>query len=252
MQKYLDINEQGLSVRCKLYYGTDARNISDIVIATYGFGGNKDNSATEKFAERMLSKNKKGGVLVFDWPYHGADARNKLTISECLTYFQMVIDYAKRELGAQRLYSYGTSFGGFINLIYLAENENPFERIALRCPAVKMYDIMAVRITDEERTKLKKGKEIVRGYQRPIKLSQEFFDELGSYNVTSNEYFDVAEKMLIIAGNKDDFIALSDVEEFCDNNVIECVVIDKADHPFSDPRIMDLAISKIVDFFQNS
>ncbi|MDY5112559.1 MAG: hypothetical protein SPE66_02470, partial [Bilifractor sp.] len=72
MVKNFDINEQKYSIRCKYYCGKDPHSVTDIVIATYGFGGNKDNSATEKFAERLISKYKHFGVVVFDWPAHGA------------------------------------------------------------------------------------------------------------------------------------------------------------------------------------
>ena len=53
MEKYFDINESGFSIRCKLYYNKDLHNLPHIVVATYGFGGNKDNKAIEKFAERI-------------------------------------------------------------------------------------------------------------------------------------------------------------------------------------------------------
>ena len=43
MEKYIDINENGLSVRCKLFYQKDFRNIPNLAICTHGFGGNKEN-----------------------------------------------------------------------------------------------------------------------------------------------------------------------------------------------------------------
>ena len=38
MEKYIDINENGYSVRCKLFYQKDFRNIPNLVICTHGFG----------------------------------------------------------------------------------------------------------------------------------------------------------------------------------------------------------------------
>ena len=55
MEKYFDINESGFSIRCKLYYNKDLHDLPHIVVATYGFGGNKDNKAIEKFAERLTT-----------------------------------------------------------------------------------------------------------------------------------------------------------------------------------------------------
>ena len=34
MEKYIDINENGYSVRCKLFYQKDFRNIPNLVICT--------------------------------------------------------------------------------------------------------------------------------------------------------------------------------------------------------------------------
>ena len=48
-ETYFSINEDGLSIRCKLY-GTGAREYSRVVIFGHGFGGHKDNRAAEKFA----------------------------------------------------------------------------------------------------------------------------------------------------------------------------------------------------------
>lgn len=44
-------------------------------------------------------------------------------------------------------------------------------------------------------------------------------------------------------------VPLSVSQQFADNNVIELLPIDGADHAFSNPKLMDVAIGKIVDFF---
>ncbi|MCI5760125.1 MAG: alpha/beta fold hydrolase [Eubacterium sp.] len=249
MVKNFDINEQKYSIRCKYYCGKDPHSVTDIVIATYGFGGNKDNSATEKFAERLISKYKHFGVVVFDWPAHGADSLNRFLPDECVTYFDLAVNYARQEMHAQNLYAYGTSLGGYITLRYLTEHGDPFRKIALRCPAINLYDIMMADITPDEQTKLDRGKEIVRGYTRKIRLTSEFFDQLRAADVRKREYFDFADDMLILQGTKDAFIPFDTVREFAEDNVIELIRMENADHPFSDPGIMDLAISKIIDFF---
>lgn len=249
VEKHFDINEDGYSIRCLIYCEKNPRDAKDFVIATYGFGGNKENHPVKTFAERIISKYKHFAVICFDWPCHGADARNKLILSECMTYFDLVIRYAKNELRAEHLYTYGTSFGGYITLKYLPEQGNPFDKIALRCPAIKMYDIMASRITDDEWKKLNRGKEILRGYTRKIKITKEFLDELKEGDLTKYEYFDFADDILILQGTKDEFVSIDDVRKFCDDNVIEMIAVENADHPFSDPHIMDTAIAKIIDFF---
>jgi len=251
--KYFDINEQGLSIRCKLYYGRDFRQIPNVVIATYGFGGNKDNHAVSKFAEKIISKYKGFGVICFDWPCHGKDARNKLLPVECLTYLELVNGYAKSELKAEHLYNYSSSFGAYITLRDLHEQGvSPYRKIALRCPAVKMYEAIWSHVTPDDEGRLNKGKEIIRGFDRKIKLTKEFFEDLKDHDVSQYEYFDFADDILLVHGTKDEMVPIAEVEAFSDNNVIELIQIENADHPFSNPDYMDLAIGKMVEFFDPS
>lgn len=251
MEKKFDINRDGLSVRCLYYCGKDAKAVTDIVIATYGFGGNKENHATKKFAERLISKYRHFAVITFDWPCHGEDARNRMILDEFTEYYQMVIDHARSDLGAERIYAYGTSLGGYITLLYLEEKGNPFTKIALRVPALHMYENFAGSITEDEWKTLGKGKDITRGFTRKIKLSQDFLDELKAHDVSKGDYLEFADDMLIIAGSKDEYTSVDDIVQFCDDNVIDYEVVENADHPFTDPRLMDLAISKIIGFFGN-
>ncbi|HGO5822846.1 TPA: alpha/beta hydrolase [Mannheimia haemolytica] len=247
MEKRFEINEQGFSIRCKLFYEKELQQIENVVIVLHGFGSSKDLKSNTKFGERLSSKYKGYAALAFDFPCHGDDARKKLSAEESITYLQLVIDYAKTSLNAKNLYAYGTSFGGYLTLKYLAEKGNPFRKIALRAPAVQIYHSLMNRLSEEERQKLAKGREILWGFDRQMKISQAFFDELT--DITQNDYLDYAEQMLILHGTEDEMVALSTSQQFADNNVIELLPIEGADHAFSNPKLMDIAIGKIVEFF---
>lgn len=248
MEKLFDINEQGFSVRCKLFYEKDLSTIDNVVIILHGFGSSKDLKSNTKFGERLSSKYKGYAAIAFDFPCHGADARKKLLVAECQTYLQLAIDYAQNTLNAKNIYAYGTSFGGYLTLKYIAERGNPFRKIALRAPAVQIYHSLMNRMTEDEQQKLAKGKEILWGFERKMKISHEFFDELAASDITQNDYLDYAEQIFILHGTEDEMVPLSVSQQFAENNVIELVAIDGADHAFSNPKLMDVAIGKIVDF----
>ena len=252
MEKHFDINEQGLSIRCKLICkdsDKSARSFEHIAIVTHGFGSNKETTGTLNFGEHLTAKYKGWGVIAFDWPCHGADARKKLSIPECMTYLTLVVDYAKTELQAQNIYNYSTSFGAYITLRYLIERGNPFKKIALRSPGVNMYESMSNHVSDEGFAKLKKGKEIQVGFDRKMKIDQAFMDDLKSFNVRDHEYFDFADDILILHGTKDEMIPIDLVRDFAENNVIEFVPVEGANHPFQNPNHMALAIHQIIEFF---
>lgn len=250
MHKYFDINEQGFSIRCKLYYNKDLHNLSNIVIATYGFGGNKDNKAVEKFADRITTKFKGYGVVCFDWPCHGMDARNKLILDECSLYLEQVLNYVKNELKAEKIFNYSSSFGSYVTLRYINEKgSNPFTKTAFRCSAIRMYEAMVKNVTEDDWIKLNKGKEILRGHDRKIKITKEFLEDLKANDVSRYDYMEFADDIIMIHGTKDEMAPIEWVEEFSENNVIELVAVENADHPFSNPDYMDFAIQKMIEFF---
>lgn len=251
MEKYFDINESGFSVRCKLYC-SNVHDIRRAVIFGHGFGGHKDNKAAEKFAGKLISKHKDMCVVTFNWPCHGDDARKNLLLSECDTYLTLVIEYVKRVFGANEIYAYATSFGGFLFLKYIAEHGNPFKKIALRCPAITLYDSMIHRImSQDDLDKILKGKPALVGFDRKIKISKPFLDDLAAADIRKYDYTDYADDILILHGNKDEIIPFDVSAEFADENVIEFIPVQNGDHRFTDPKIMDLTIHNIIEFFDS-
>lgn len=252
MVKYFSINEEGCSIRCKLY-ADEPRNIREITVCGHGFGGHKDNRATEKYAQKLLSKRKKAGVLSFDWPAHGDDGRSRLCLEDCDRYLELVIRHIREHLSAERVNGYATSFGGYLFLKYMDEHGNPFEKAVLRCPAVNIRDsLMQTIMTAQELEKVNSGKPVMVGFDRKVRIDRAFLDELASYDVFEHEYFDAADDILIIQGTKDEIIPFDLVKQFAEQNVIELIVAENADHRFSDPKIMDLAVANTIHFLWGS
>lgn len=252
MEKYFDINRGGYSIRSKMIINSNdksTRNFDDVVLVTHGFGSSKETAGTLHFGEHLTSKYKGFAVIAFDWPCHGMDARKKLSVEECLTYLSLVVEYTKEELKAKRVYNYSSSLGGYLTLRYLIEKGNPFTKIALRCPAIKMYDSMMSYLSDDDKAKLAKGKEISIGFDRKMKADSSFFESLKSFNIMDREYFDFADDMLIIHGTKDEMIPIEDSRTFAENNVIQFIPVEGANHPFQNPNHMALATHKIIEFF---
>ena len=252
MEKRFDINKDGYSIRCRLIcsnHQKTARTFSHIVLVTHGFGSSKDTAGTQHFGEHLAAKYSDYAALAFDWPCHGEDARKKLTVEESMTYLDLVIQYAREELQAETLYIYSTSFGGYVTLRYLIEKGNPFKKIALRCPAINMYQTMCDFIPEADKSKLRKGKEIQVGFDRKMKIDQHFLDSLRDFDILKQEYFDYADDMIVIHGTKDEMVPFEISEQVAENNVIEFIPVEGANHPFQNPNHMALAIHKIIEFF---
>lgn len=250
MHRYFEINGGGHNIRCKLYYN-DLKKIRRCVLFCHGFGGHKDNSAAEKFAQRLLTKHPNCCLVTFNWPAHGDDVKKKLSLRECYEYLALVSDFAKEKYGPQGLYCYATSFGGYLTLKYIADKSCPFRRIALRCPAVNMYEVLtAAIIGPEEQALLEKGKDIAAGFDRKVMISPAFLEELRQQDIRKLDFLDYAEDILIIQGTADEVVPYEEVRQFADDQLMEFLPVEKADHRFRHPGTMETAIKAILEFYE--
>ena len=249
MERYFQITEGGHNIRCKLYCN-DPRHFQQAVIFVHGFGGHKDNRAAARFAEKMLSKHKGTALITFDLPCHGDDVKKKLSLEDCGTYLDLVVRYTKDQFPVQELYAYATSFGGYITLKYLQEQGNPFRRIALRSPAVNIYEALTtVIMTPENREKLEKGREALVGFDRKVPVTNKFLEELHSHDIRKLDYLDFCEDILILHGTDDEVIPFAQTHRFAEDQLMELIPMEGADHRFRDPVKMDLAIKYLLEFF---
>ena len=241
------IHEGQYNIPCLLY--SDGGSAFDrIVICCHGFAGHKGNAAMKRFADYVLSRHKNLAVLCFDWPCHGKDTREKLNLEDCLTYLDLVIRYADTELAAKDLYLYATSFGGYLALLYIAEHGNPFQKLALRCPAVNMYEVLANGImTEEDKIQLSKGKSVLIGFDRKIAVDSEFLASLQSSDISQLDYMAYCEDILILHGIEDEIVPVESVEDFAEDNCI-IYITTHADHRFTDQTQMMDTI-RIIDTF---
>lgn len=251
MTKYFDINQPGYSIKCKII-GENIRELKKVIVYAHGFGGHKDNKAAEHFAEAALSKMKKTALLIFDWPCHGTDVRSKLNLDDCDTYLGMVLEYIHCTMHVDDVCAYGISFGGYLILKYLHDHDsNPFIKIALRCPAVPMGEIMYSRVmTEENKAMLAKGHDIQAGFDRKVLIDQAFLDALSDNDIRNWDYLDFADDILIIHGTKDEMVPFEEVKNFSENNVIDFIPVEGADHRFQNLDLMKLAHSHMIEFLK--
>ena len=249
MTSYFEINRDGHNIRCKLY-SSDIHAIRRIIVFCHGFGGHKDNRAAEKFAERVLTKYKGASVVCFDLPAHGNDVKKKLLLSDCDTYLTLLLAYLQEKYSPIALYAYGTSFGGYLLLKYIADHGNPFRKIALRCPAVNMYRALTESIMNPDILEmLSKGKEASVGFDRKVHINRQFAEDIRQADIRKLDFMPYADDILILHGTKDEIIPIKESIDFCDNNVIEFMPVQNADHRFTDPQTMEQATKEVLRFF---
>ena len=252
MFRYFEINAEGHNIRCKMYL-TEKGAADKAVIFCTGFAGHKDNNACAKLAEKILSKHRDVCVVVFDWPAHGDDVKKKISLDACMTYLRLVIREVREGFGIPRLYACATSFGGYLLLKYISENGSPFEKIVLRCPAIDMYRLLTGTVIKEaELEKIMKGKDVPVGFDRKVTVNKAFLEELKENDIRGRDFLDYAESMLILHGTADEVVPFEDARAFADDQLIEFIPIEKADHRFQNPVLMSLAIKYMLEFYDFS
>ena len=246
MEKYFSINQNGYSIRCKLYC-SDMKRIGAVVIFGHGFSGDKDNRMAQKMAQRIQKRHSDVALLIFDWPCHGDDASNKIRLADCAAYLDNVLGYVKSRFHTDRIYGSATSFGGYLFLKYIVENGNPFHKVTFRCPAVNMYDVLTKTImTMEDHHSINKGKPILIGFERKVKVTSDFLSELRDHDITRLDYSSYSSDMMIVHGTKDEIVSYEVVKSFAENNGIPMHTVEGANHRFTDPQKMDDAITAII------
>lgn len=247
--RYFEVNEEGCNIRSKIYYD-DLKKINRVILCLHGFGGHKDNKATEKLAERVITKYKGIAVITFNWPCHGDDVRKKLELATCEQYLTLMLKHIKDKYGVEKPFCVANSFGAYMTLKYVHKYGNPFTKIILRCPAIDMYDSLMERIIKkDEMEKLKSGKEALVGFDRKVLVNADFLKELKEEDVRKMDFMDFADDILIIHGTSDEIIPFEEVVKFSDDNVIELVAVEGADHRFRDQTKMERVIKTVCEFF---
>ena len=246
---YFNVNREKHSIHCKLYC-EDPKAVHTVVLFGHGFGGHKDNRAAEKFAARVIEKNKGIAVITFNWPCHGDDVKKKLSLVTCDEYLRLVLSEIQSVYEPEHLFAYATSFGGYLFLKYIAEHGSPFEKTALRCPAVPMFDVITKNImSDDDLSSIARGKSILVGFDRKIAIAQPFLDELQASDIRKFDYMPYADEILILQGQKDEIVPAEEVKAFAEKNLIDYIPYENADHRFQDPQLLHQAHIEMIRYF---
>lgn len=114
-----------------------------LLIICHGFASSKDSPMVEALRDTMPRHGI--GTLSFDFPAHGESQAGdwRLRVSNCLQDLAAVEAYALKEQPRAEILYFGSSFGAYLTLLYLAQYPHKGERAFLRSAAVTMGDIFS-------------------------------------------------------------------------------------------------------------
>lgn len=197
-------------------------NMNKIIIYCHGLGSNK--IWATRFYEDLIKN--EIGIISFDFPGHGEDKTvfSLFNLSLCITYLEEVIAYVKTKYNVP-IYLFGCSFGGFVILNKLIQNNTNIEKTMLMCPAINFCEIM------EHKSGISLGyfntNEFMPLYNN-IKIYKDAYLEFknGDNAVKNYEFHNVS----IIHGTSDTTVLYKNISDFCKENNLKLTTIEDGKH----------------------
>lgn len=224
-----------------------------IVIISHGFGSSKESPTAEAISDAFSKHNI--GTYRFDFPAHGESQVDgeMLRISNCTNDLAAVEAHVRKLMPKSEIGYFSSSFGAYINLIYLATHEHTGYKSFLRCAAVDMPKIFKQNITPEHVAQLHTHGFVMLDldYFRPLKITPEFIADLEAHNIFKL-YRSGMTKIAMIHGTADETASIHDARRFAKKFGADLTEVESADHRFLIPNGMERVIYTALNFFTTS
>jgi pimeloyl-ACP methyl ester carboxylesterase len=196
LQKEIIPGKNGYDIPCLNNINGDE---TMVVIVSHGFGSSKDSASAPRVADTLP----KHGIATFgfDFPAHGESPvdGDSLRIENCLNDLASVERHVHGLLPDAKIAYFSSSFGAYINLIYLATRPHLGVKSFLRCAAVAMPGIFRDETTAQQAKELEQKGFVTIDYDyfRPLKITKAFRDDLNTHDVFSLFQKGATEMMMI-------------------------------------------------------
>ena len=174
----------------------------------------------------------------------------QLRISNCLDDLAAVEAHVRMLMPEVDIAYFSSSFGAYINLIYLATYPHEGRRSFLRCAAVDMPRLFRNGTSQEQYTQLNEQGYIIIDFTniRRLKITREFYNDLGVHDVFKLSWPDMAE-IAMIHGDADEIASVVDARRFAKQFGAKLIEVKGADHRIMIPGGMEQVIDAAVKFF---
>ena len=224
--------------------GTEKRS----VLVIHGFASSRYSDTGVRLAERLAAQNI--GVYAIDLPAHGASTRDELHIDECLDSMADAAQRMRLVAPQTEIFLFGSSFGGYLAILYLALRDPSIRRAMLRCAAVNMPELMDGDLTPALRAEIERQGYYIfdPGYSRTIRITRAFFDELHAHDA-----FALADRfrtsLQMIHGTNDEEVPLPAVQRFAAQTGAALRLVEGAGHRFAEPGATETVLDVAERFF---
>ena len=230
-------------ILCEPDRGTPLR----VVLGVHGIAGSKNDDIQKSIAEEMTLFG--SPVLRFDFPGHGENEEDVLTLRGCVDTLLDVAEWAaERYPTARDLCIFATGFGAYVTMTAMQDLvELPMSvRMVIQTPSLHM-DQTVLNITHVTPATLEAMDMVIFRASRPLGFTYSFYEEL----VDNPALASYPLPFLILHGQYDDYIPMTDILQLRDlNDRSKLVIIPGASHRFLEPGAWDMVLDLTRDWFE--
>ena len=235
-----------LRIPCKLTQ-PDSGEIRRVVLGVHGIGGSTGDAIQTGIAEEMEMFY--SAVLRFDFPAHGESTCRELTLQGCEDSLLTAAGYLMEQYPQiGELCIFATGFGAYVTLICLDRLLKLTEtiRLVVQTPSVRIHETL-LRMLQVSAPTLKAMDRATLRAPKPFDITYSFYEELLA-NIALTAY---PIPMLILQGEEDDFIRLSDIQQFRRiNEGAKLVILPEISHRFEEEGAWDMVLDLTRDWFE--
>lgn len=219
-----------------------------LVLGVHGLCGSARDQIQTGIAEEMTLFS--AVTVRFDFPGHGQNPMTDgdFTVKNCMSVLLETASWAKESYPqVEDLCVFATGFGAYITLLCVDDLlALPGKlKLVVQTPSVLMHEtLLAMLNRSRETFRLMDG--FTFPVERPITVHYDFYEELRQ-NIALNSY---SIPMLILQGEEDDYIRLSDIRQLRRiNEDAKLVFIPGASHRFQEEGAWDMVLDLTRDWF---
>ena len=247
METFFTISNGGRNTPCILRE-PDTGRPRRVVIGVHGIAGCKEDPIQESIAEEMDLFG--CAILRFDLPAHGENDEEILSLHGCVDTLLDVADYAaERYPDLKDLCIFATGFGAYVTLTALQDLiELPFRvKLVIQTPSLRM-DQTVLNFTRVSPVTLEAMEMVLfKTSRRNIGFFHSFYEECRD----NPAFATYPIPMLILHGQYDDYVPMSDIQLLRDlNDHSKLVIIPGASHQFLEPGAWDMVLDLTRDWFE--
>lgn len=248
MEQTVLLSRGDLKINCK-WFAPDEGPVRRIVLGVHGIGGSTEDTIQVAISQEMEMYY--SATFRFDFPGHGASPMESdaLNLENCLASLYAVAEFARGQYPeVEDLCVFATGFGAYISLIALQElQELPGKlKLVIQTPHLRMHQTLLTMKKISEHTLWAMDK-MTFPTARPVDISYDFYAQLKARPAL--ETYPIP--MLILMGEEDAYIPMTDVENFRRINPLsKLVIIPGAKHKFIEEGAWDMVLDLTRDWFE--